>query len=161
MEHKKAFTPTYKDGRTKQSFKNDCDINRILHKAQKTGTISHLQKRGGEYGDFANFDFFDAQTKLAKAREIFDELPSEMRREFENQPRKFFEFANDPANVDRLAEVLPKIAAPGSYFPDVANKAAKAASEPASVQDPIDKSDGPIPKPGDKPAEGDTPSLEA
>ncbi len=163
-QHGKPYTPTYKDGRTKQSFKDECDINRILNRAQKTGTISHLANRGGEYGDFSSFDFFDAQTKLAKAREIFDELPSEMRREFENTPAKFFEFCNDPANVDRLAEVLPAIAEPGRYFPPIKKTAAnQAASEPKeSVSKPIDKGDGTTPKPeAEKPPEGKPAPLQA
>ena len=28
--------------RTKQSFKDDCDINKLLAKAMVTGTVSHL-----------------------------------------------------------------------------------------------------------------------
>lgn len=104
----------YKDGRTKQSFKDECDINKILKRAQKTGTVSHLARRGPEYGDYSDFDFFEAQTKLAKASEIFDELPSEVRREFGHNAGAFFEYVNDPANVDRLKTLLPKIAEPGS-----------------------------------------------
>lgn len=103
----------YSDGRTKQAFKDSTDINKILRKAQKTGTISHLAKHGAFYADFANFDFDDAQFALARARTIFEELPSELRREFDYQPGKFFEFVNNPANVDKLPQVLPGLAAPG------------------------------------------------
>ncbi len=121
----KYFFPKYeRPGRTKQAFKKSCDINAILKKAQKTGTVSHLAKHGGEYGDFTGFDFLEAQTRLAKAAEIFDELPSEMRKEFDNQPAKFFEFANDPQNVGKLAELLPEIAKPGNYFPSPTRTAA-------------------------------------
>ena len=34
----------YSDGRTKQAFKDQCDINKILKKASVTGSIAHLQK---------------------------------------------------------------------------------------------------------------------
>ena len=93
------YTPEYKDGRTKQSFKDSTDINKILVKARKTGTISHLQKWGGEYGDFTEIPtLLEAENQLIRAREIFDELPAEVRREFDQDAGKFFDFANDPKN---------------------------------------------------------------
>ena len=106
----------YDDGRTKQAFKDETDINKLLAKAQKAGTLSHLQKHGAYYGDFANFDFDDAQFALARARSIFEELPSEVRREFEQSPAKFFAFVNDPKNASDLPRVLPELAAPGAQL---------------------------------------------
>ncbi len=103
----------YDDGRTKQSFKNSTDINKILHKAQKTGVISHLAKHQAFYGDFESFDFHDAQNTLARAGTMFNELPSEVRSEFNQSPQEFFDFVNDPVNQGKLAELLPALAAPG------------------------------------------------
>ncbi len=111
-----AKNPTakdYKDGRTKQAFLDETDINKILKRAQKTGTISHLNKHQASYGDFTNFDFFANQIMLAKGREVFDDLPSELRNEFANSPGDFFKYVNDPENKDRLGELLPGLAAPG------------------------------------------------
>lgn len=109
----------YNDGRTKQSFKDSTDINKILFRAQKTGTLSHLAKHEAFYGDFAEFDFTTAQNTIARANSIFEELPSELRNEFGGSPRKFFEYANDEQNVGRLAELLPGLAAPGRQFIDL------------------------------------------
>lgn len=106
-------TPTYKDGRTKQSFADETDINKILKRAQKTGTISHMNRFEPRYGDFANFDFGEAQIKLAQGREIFDALPPELRNEFANKPGDFFDFVNNPDNKERLHELLPALAEPG------------------------------------------------
>lgn len=103
----------YNDGRTKQSFKDSADINKILRKAQKAGTLSHLQKFEGVYGDFSDFDYQEAQIMLARGKSIFDELPSEVRNEFGNNPASFFQYVNDPANKDELAKKLPALAAPG------------------------------------------------
>ena len=33
-KHGKAYEPVYDDGRTKQAFIDDCDINKIIAKAQ-------------------------------------------------------------------------------------------------------------------------------
>ncbi len=106
-------TPIYDDGRTKQSFADETDINIILKRAQRTGTISHLAKHEGRYADFSNFDFQENLLMLSRGREIFDELPVELRSEFEQSPAQFFKYVNDPANVDRLAELLPDLARPG------------------------------------------------
>ena len=122
----------YNDGRTKQSFKNSTDINKILHRAQKTGMISHLAKHEAIYGDFDGFDFTTAQNTIARANSIFAELPSELRNEFEGQPSKFFEFANDPNNVGKLTELLPGLAAPGRQMIDLR----EAPEEPAKVKAP-------------------------
>jgi phage internal scaffolding protein len=107
----------YDDGRTKQAFKDSTDVNKIIARHQRAGTLSHLAKYEGQYGDFSDFDFFEAQNQLAKAKTIFDELPSEIRREFNNDPSRFFEFANEPENVGKLAEILPDLARPGRQFP--------------------------------------------
>jgi len=114
----------YKDGRTKQSFRDETDINKILHRAQKAGTLSHLEKYEGTYGDFSNFDFLEAQINLTAGREVFDALPSELRNEFKQSPAAFFDFVNDPANKDDLANKLPKLAAPGRQNIDVSGKSA-------------------------------------
>ncbi len=103
----------YSDGRTKQSFKDQTDINKLLVRAQKTGTISHLAKFEAVYGDFDSFDFTEAQNTIARANSIFEELPSELRSEFGQSPKKFFEFANDPENVGKLEKLLPGLAEPG------------------------------------------------
>ncbi len=105
--------PVYDDGRVKQSFKDETDINKILQRAQKTGTISHLNQYSGVYGDFSDFDFFESQVMLTKGREIFDALPSEIRKEFGQSQAEFFAYVNDSRNKDRLAELLPALAAPG------------------------------------------------
>ncbi len=140
-------TPIYDDGRTKQSFRDETDINKLLQRAQKTGTISHLNKHEARYGDFSGFDFFEAQLRLTAGREIFDELPSEVRNEFQQSPAAFFKYVNDPANSDRLESLLPALAAPGrqmiNLLPDNADEAAATASNSgANATVPPDASGG-------------------
>lgn len=111
----------YGPGRTKQSFKDSTDINKILAKAQLTGSLSHYEKHGAFYADFSEMptDPFEARALLERGTAIFNEAPSEIRREFRNDPIAFFNFCNDPANSGRLRELLPAIAERGKYFPDV------------------------------------------
>ena len=104
----------YSDGRTKQSFKDETDVNLIIQKHTRMGTLSHLEQWGGQYGDLSDFDFQEAQNQIAKATSMFEELPAAVRKKFANSPEKFLEFVNHPDNSDRLAEALPELAEPGS-----------------------------------------------
>lgn len=140
---KKDLVKKYDDGRTKQSFKDSTDINKLLSRAQREGTLSHLQKHEAVYGDFSDFDFLEAQRMLARGKSIFDELPSEVRREFNQDPREFFAFVNDPKNKDKLKDALPELAAPGRQRivlnrPDVGGEpeAPSQGADPASGSEP-------------------------
>ncbi|AXL15327.1 internal scaffolding protein [Microviridae sp.] len=113
----------YDDGLTKQSFKDETNINKILQRAQKGGTLSHLNQYEGIYADFSDYDFWEHRQKLAVGDQVFNKLPSELRKEFGNDPAKFFAFVNDPANQGKLAELLPDLAKPGKQMVDVSGKA--------------------------------------
>jgi hypothetical protein len=118
-EHGEFYFPDFGPGRTKQAFKDSCDINKILKKAQKAGGLAHVQKYDkAVYGEFQDYDLLEAYGKLERAKQIFADLPSEVRNEFSNDALAFAGFASDPANIDRLAELIPAIAEPGAYFPN-------------------------------------------
>lgn len=112
--------PTYEDGRTKQSFKDATDINKLLEKAAKGGTLSHLAKHGATYGDFSDIDdLLTAHARLERGVEIFNELPAEIRKEFNQSPQEFYNYVNNPANTERLPELLPGLAKQGKQRPEV------------------------------------------
>ncbi len=109
----------YKDGRTKQSHRDETDIVKIMARFDRSGTISHLAKFEGTYSDFSDFDFHEQTTKLTRGREIFDELPAELRKEFGQSPAAFFKYVNDPANAGELRKKLPGLAKPGRQLPAI------------------------------------------
>lgn len=135
----------YTDGRTKQAFKDQCDINKMLAKAQQAGSISHLLKYPeAVYGEFdGEFSLLDAQERISRANEIFADLPSEVRNEFNNNPLAFVQFAGDPANNDKLDKLLPAIAEPGSYFPNPVQRGGQGAgAATAPLENPVADSTG-------------------
>lgn len=138
--------PDYSDGMTKQSFKDQCDINKILKKAEVAGGLSHVQKYDAAvYGEFdGEFDLLTANARIQKANEIFNDLPAEVRSEFQNNALAFVKFAADPANNDRLVELIPAIAEPGRYFPNAANRFGKGAGA-ATVPDEVVNAEAPKP----------------
>ncbi len=148
----------YNDGRTKQSFRDETDINKIIKRAEKTGTISHLTKHKGSYGDFADFDYFDNLQKLTRGREIFDDLPAELRNEFQNSPAQFFDYVNAPENKERLGQLLPALAEPGRQLarinPDNADEAAAAEAANKVPEAPAAGAAEKPPEAAPSPAEG-------
>ncbi len=137
----------YEDGRTKQSHRDETDIVKIMARFDKTGTISHLEKHEGVYADFSDFDFHEQTNMLTRGREIFDDLPAEIRREFHQSPAAFFNYVNDPANAEDLRNKLPALAAPGQQLAKITPPSADleaaeaAASEPEASANPA-----PVPK---------------
>lgn len=156
MSMLKIKKKVYNDGRTKQAFKDQCDINKILKKAQRTGSLSHaLKYPEAVYGEFSGVDLLGAYGQIERANEIFADLPSEVRNEFDNNALAFVDFASKPENIGRLAELLPAIAEPGAYFPNPVQRggagAAAATSPPVAPPETPPAADGQTP--GDPPAE--------
>ncbi len=89
-------------GRTKQQFLKDCDINRIVASANRTGVIDHLSKHVGTYGAITPVDFQESLNIVIQAQESFDALPSKIRNQFENDPKQFLMFTSDPSNEEEM-----------------------------------------------------------
>jgi len=87
---------------TDQSQADDADINTIMRRYEKTGTLPDYGQ-SPMYGDFADMpDFMEAQEILRRGTEAFAALPSRVRAEFENDPAQFVAYASDPGNVDQM-----------------------------------------------------------
>ena len=116
----KVKQPKYtKHGRAKQSYKDSCDINKLLERGAREGGLSHLEKHGARYGDFAAIDWDTLPMQLAEGRTIFEELPAEIKREFNQSPAEFFAYVTADENKDDLQRLLPAIAERGKFFPKV------------------------------------------
>jgi len=94
---------------TKQSFIDECDINKIIARFIKTGSDKGLQGSPlseKNYGDFSDVpDLIGLYERIHTAEESFMTLPPDVRRKFENDPLQFMEFASDPSNYDEMREL--------------------------------------------------------
>lgn len=90
---------------TEQSHKDECDINKIMHKFQRTGIITHSKKYEGQYDYATSTDFLTAMSIVARGQQMFDDLPSSLRSRFGNDPSNFLDFINDPANEDEAVKL--------------------------------------------------------
>lgn len=88
---------------TKQAFKAEADVNNILARYRQTGVVEHLSVYQQLYGDFSEVDdYHTALNKLLAADDKFMSLPANIRKKFENDPGKFLEYVEDPANFDEM-----------------------------------------------------------
>lgn len=123
-------------GRTKQSFKDECDINQIMSRYQKTGVLDFVAKHAPQYGDSTGVDFRQGLDTVIRARQMFEDLPSSIRAKFQNDPGAFLDFCSDPANRSEMAEMgllkpEPEVAPPQpGPTPDAATAPVKAPKGP-------------------------------
>ncbi len=136
--HERYYTEIEGPSRTKQSFKEECEIKNIIARNQATGLVTHVNKHGPTYGDSPPYgDFVEAMNLVTDAQSMFEELPSGMRTRFRNDPGIFLEFLEDPANHEELVEM-------GMATP---TPAAEAESAPAGDKPPAE----PVSPAGDTP----------
>ena len=91
---------------TKQSFKDECDINNIVSRFDKTGVLDHEALVKPKFGDFLGVsDYQTALNQVIEAEEAFEALPAKVRARFDNQPADFLEFCSDEKNYDEMVEL--------------------------------------------------------
>ena len=96
--------------RTKQAFKQECDINHIMKKFKKVAGSEFLNQYqgylGGQFGDFSEVvDYRTALDQINRSKAVFEALPSVLRKRFDNDPAKFLDFVQDPNNSKELVEM--------------------------------------------------------
>lgn len=95
---KKRFRPVLKCGpsRTKQSFRDECDINKIVSRIREGGftPMTYTALRGAWYGDVSKMpdSFQGAQEVILRVKATFSSLPSDVRERFMNDPARFVAF---------------------------------------------------------------------
>lgn len=98
-----VFDPA--EGLTKQSFKEDADINVIVKRFGITGALPE-NVRTPQYGDFtAAVDYQSALNAVIAAQESFMSMPADVRARFGNDPGAFVDFCNNPANRDEAVKL--------------------------------------------------------
>lgn len=93
------------DARTRQEFRDECDINLIVARHQKTGVVSHINTAPPQFLDVSDVaSLATALQTVAAANEAFMALPAVARASFDNDPVRFVDFAMEPDNLPKLRE---------------------------------------------------------
>lgn len=129
---------------TRQEFKDECDINTIMAQYERTGEIFHINEAAPQYLDCNGDDFRANMDYIAGAFSMFEELPSSIRAQFDNDPATFLDFTSQAKNYPELAAMgllSPEAAekylnpAPTPTAPPTAPPASSTPSEPAPQKD--------------------------
>jgi len=98
----------YQPSMTKQSFKDECDINNIVRDFTPQG-LAALTLQTFQQGTFQDLpDSVDYQQALEIARSAeaaFAQLPAQVRARFDNSAERFLDFMQDPANQDEAIKL--------------------------------------------------------
>lgn len=124
-----APVPEKPDGKTQQHEKDSCDIDKILQKYSKQGTLT-VNALPPQYGDFSQVvSYQDALDAALAVEEKFGELPSRIRTQFDNNPQKLINFLNNPDNLSKAQEM--GLAVKPDPVVEPAAEAPEAPSEPS------------------------------
>jgi len=118
--------------RTSQEFAEECDINTIMARYQKTGLIDFVNQHQPQYGDATGLEYLEMQNQIVAAKNMFADLPAKIRDRFANDPAKFLDFFNDPENREEAAKMgllAPETPAPVPTPTPEPVKAPKASKE--------------------------------
>ena len=97
---------TIGESMTQEHFREETEILNIIKKHDRNGVIDHINRGKAIYGDFSEVtDYRDMIHKLREADSAFAQVPSDIRKRFENDPAKFFHFVTDSNNRKELEEM--------------------------------------------------------
>ncbi len=90
---------------TKQSFKDECDINNIMAAFAVTGVLNHANESEANYGFASSDSSTESMHLITDAQNMFANLPSQLRTRFDNDPVKFLEFTENANNLPEMIEL--------------------------------------------------------
>lgn len=103
---------------TRQEFKDEADINVLMANYERKGVMPYFPAREPVYLDWTQMpqSLLEFHEFIAQADEDFMRLPAVVRKEFDNDPYRFVEFASDPGNIDQLRQwgLAAPVAAPAA-----------------------------------------------
>lgn len=92
--------------RTQQQYRDECDINVIMRNYRDKGIVPQGTAATAKYGDFSSVDdYLQAQLVIMNANDQFNQLASEVRARFNNDPAQFLTFATDIKNLDAMNDL--------------------------------------------------------
>lgn len=91
------------ESKTKTEFAEETDLN-VLMKRYGAGAFNALPLNPRFLDTDGLPDLQDAMQLMVDAEASFMSLPSDLRKEFDNDAVRFVQFATDPANIEQLRE---------------------------------------------------------
>lgn len=134
--HKPCFFNTEGESLTQQHFQEECDILNIIRRHDRNGIIEHVQRGQARYGDFSEVhDYREALDLVRDAQKEFMSVPSDIRKQFDNNPGKFYEFVSNPENKDELIKMGFIEQSQQAVAPSSATEPTPESGEPSTAQE--------------------------
>lgn len=102
---RKVITVLGTEEKTEQAQKHLTDVHALLEPAKKRGLLRHAYDYEGEYDDIPPLTYEDALNTVAKAEQMFDALPRDIKNKHGNNPSNFLAWAQDPANGEQMLKM--------------------------------------------------------
>jgi phage internal scaffolding protein len=92
---------------TEQSHKKGTDINHLVKTYARSGGLPQVNP--DNFRDMPNsIDFHTAMNMAAEVNQKFDSLPSEIRNEFNNDPRNMLQYLEAGGDITDISEEPPE-----------------------------------------------------
>lgn len=97
---------TAEEGKTKQSFADEVNINSMVERYQRTGMLDHVEKNPGVFADVSKIgDYRQLVSTITDAKDTFMKLSPVIRKRFQNDPGELIDFMSDPGNRDEAIKL--------------------------------------------------------
>lgn len=113
--------------RTQKQFKDQCNVNNIIAKFKKHGTITHVRNaQNGVYADLSELPSLqEAHSTINAAVAAFEAVPAEIRKRFAHDPQNFIDFLADSSNDEEAIKlglkIKPKTTPPDPILSELQN----------------------------------------
>lgn len=106
MHGKVYVRPGGGESRTKQAMQDECNINLIMARFEKTGLITHLAQGAPSFADVSELTGYrSAIENVRLVQEYFLGLPAKVRARFDHDAATFMDYLESDATPDELREL--------------------------------------------------------
>lgn len=121
---KRVVTEPEGETKTQIQFQKDCNVNNIIAKFKKTGSVTHVRnKAAGVYADLSELPSLqEAHATVNRAEEAFAAVPSQIRARFGNSAEAFVNFLKDSSNDEEAIKLGLKMRKPQAPQPNEQTK---------------------------------------
>ncbi len=91
---------------TEQQFAEESQIINKIRKYDSQGFFDSINRNPAQFTDFTQVrDLADAIDQIEQARDSFQTIPADIRKQFNNSASEFFEFASKESNFPELVKL--------------------------------------------------------
>lgn len=151
-EPQKGLSFAGTQSRAKQEFAADCDINTIVSRFLRAGVVP-MPTSQPVFADVSDGRTYHAlQNQIAYVKQVFADLPADVRADFHNDPAEMLDWVSDPKNADEARKL--------GLLPGSGNSSSLGVTVPTDTEQPASDEQGPAPVGSGKPDTAGTTAQE-